>query len=98
MTFGHTGDGSWLEALLAVVISGVFRVVGSLALRLPNRGWLLVSGLVNLALGILVWSGWPVTGLWVLGTFIGVNWIFRGLAHVMLALALRSNRLEPLTT
>ena len=80
------------------VISGVFRVVGSLALRLPNRGWLLVSGLVNLALGILVWSGWPVTGLWVLGTFIGVNWIFRGLAQVMLALALRSHRLEPLTT
>jgi uncharacterized membrane protein HdeD (DUF308 family) len=80
------------------VISGVFRMVGSLALRLPNRGWLLVSGLVNLALGILVWSGWPVTGLWVLGTFIGVNWIFRGLAQVMLALALRSDRLEPLTT
>src|SRR5580692_2233638 len=42
------------------VISGVFRVVGSLALRLPNWGWLLVSGIVNLGLGIIVWSGWPV--------------------------------------
>ena len=80
------------------VISGVFRVVGSLALHLPNRGWLLVSGIVNLGLGIIVWSGWPATGLWVLGMFIGVNWIFRGWAQMMLALALRSHGLEPLTT
>jgi uncharacterized membrane protein HdeD (DUF308 family) len=80
------------------VISGVFRVIGSLALRVPNWGWLLLSGIVNLALGIIVWAGWPGTGLWVLGMFIGVNWIFRGWAQAMLALALRSHGLQPLTT
>ena len=87
-----------LTMLVAIylVISGVFRVVGSLALRLPHWGWLLVSGIVNLGLGMIVWSGWPVTGLWVLGMFIGVNWVFRGWAQVMLALALRSHRLQPL--
>jgi uncharacterized membrane protein HdeD (DUF308 family) len=79
------------------VVSGIFRVVGALALRLPHWGWLLTSGLINLGLGIIVWGGWPVTGLWVLGMFIGINLLFSGWARVMLALALRSHRLEPLT-
>jgi uncharacterized membrane protein HdeD (DUF308 family) len=79
------------------VVSGIFRVVGALALRLPHWGWLLTSGIINLGLGIIVWSGWPVTGLWVLGMFIGINLLFSGWARVMLALVLRSHRLEPLT-
>jgi uncharacterized membrane protein HdeD (DUF308 family) len=79
------------------VVSGIFRVVGALALRLPHWGWLLTSGIINLGLGIIVFSGWPVTGLWVLGMFIGINLLFSGWARVMLALALRSHRLEPLT-
>ncbi len=80
------------------VISGIFRIVGALALRLPHWGWLLTSGIVSLVLGIIVWGGWPVTGLWVLGMFIGIHLIFSGWARVMLALALRSHRLQPLTT
>jgi uncharacterized membrane protein HdeD (DUF308 family) len=88
-----------LTLLLAAyfVISGVFRIVGALALRLPHWGWLLVSGVINLGLGIIVWGGWPVTGLWVLGLFIGINLLFNGWARVMLAVALKSHRLEPAT-
>jgi len=88
-----------LTMLLAAyfVISGIFRIVGALALRLPHWGWLLVSGIINLGLGIIVWGGWPVTGLWVLGLFIGINLLFNGWARVMLALALKSHRLEPAT-
>jgi uncharacterized membrane protein HdeD (DUF308 family) len=92
MAFGNTEDGSWHAGAF-----GIFRVVGALALRLPHWGWLLTSGIINLGLGIIVWSGWPVTGLWVLGMFIGINLLFSGWARVMLALALRSHRLEPLT-
>jgi uncharacterized membrane protein HdeD (DUF308 family) len=79
------------------VISGIFRIVGALALRLPHWGWLLVSGIINLGLGIIVWGGWPATGLWVLGLFIGINLLFSGWARVMLALALKPNRLHPAT-
>jgi len=79
------------------LISGVFRVVGALALRLPNWGWLLASGIINIGLGIVVWSGWPVSGLWLLGTLLGVNLLFSGWARVMLAMALRSQPLHPLT-
>lgn len=79
------------------LISGIFRVVGALALRLPHWGWVLVSGMVNLGLGVIVWAGWPATGLWVLGLFIGINLLFRGWSLVMVALVLRSHGLQPST-
>lgn len=88
-----------LTLLLATyfVIAGIFRIVAALALRLPNWGWTLLNGVITFALGILVWGGWPVTGLWILGLFIGITMIFSGWARVMLALALRSHRLRPVT-
>ena len=88
-----------LTMLLATyfVVSGVFRIVAALALRLPNWGWTLASGVISLGLGIFVWGGWPVTGLWVLGLFIGINLLFAGWTRVMLAIMLRSSRWEPVT-
>ncbi len=88
-----------LTTMIAIyfVISGVFRVIGALSLRPLHWGWLLVSGLISLALGIIVWSGWPVSGLWFIGMLLGINLLFRGWTLVMLALALRSHPLKPLT-
>jgi uncharacterized membrane protein HdeD (DUF308 family) len=85
-----------ITLLLAVyfVIVGIFRIVTALALHLPNWGWTLCSGIITLTLGIIVWGGWPISGLWILGLFIGINLIFTGWAQVMLALALRGHRLE----
>jgi uncharacterized membrane protein HdeD (DUF308 family) len=74
---------------------GIFRIVTALALQLPNWGWNLLNGIITLALGVIVWGGWPVSGLWVLGLFIGINLLFTGWARVMLALALRGHRFEP---
>lgn len=87
-----------LTLLLAIyfLIAGVFRITGAITLHLPHRAWLLASGIVNVALGIIVWGGWPVSGLWVLGVLIGINMIFSGWARIMLALAVKSRRVEPL--
>jgi uncharacterized membrane protein HdeD (DUF308 family) len=85
-----------ITLLLAVyfVIAGIFRIVMALALQFPNWGWTLINGIITLALGVIVWGGWPVSGLWVLGLFIGINLIFTGWARVMLAMALRGDRFE----
>jgi len=87
-----------LTMLLATyfIVAGIFRIVAALALRPPNWGWILFTGIVTMGLGIFVWGGWPVSGLWVLGLFIGVTMIFSGWARVMLAVALRSHPLRPL--
>lgn len=88
-----------LTLLLATyfLIAGIFRIVAALTLRLPYWLWTLASGVISLALGIIVWGGWPVTALWVLGLFIGINLLFAGWARVMLAWMARSHRWEPLT-
>jgi uncharacterized membrane protein HdeD (DUF308 family) len=43
-----------------------------------------------LLLGILVLAQWPVSGLWVIGLFVGIELVFYGVAWIALALDLRS--------
>jgi uncharacterized membrane protein HdeD (DUF308 family) len=87
-----------MTLMLAVyfTIVGIVRIVAALTLRLPAWGWTIFTGLLTLALGLIVWGGWPVSGLWVIGLFIGIQMIFGGWARVMLALALRSSPHQPL--
>jgi len=87
-----------LTLLLAsyFVIAGVFRIVAAAVLHIPGRGWVLFNGLVTLALGIVVWGGWPASSFWVIGLFIGVTLILSGFARIMLALALRPSHFHPM--
>jgi uncharacterized membrane protein HdeD (DUF308 family) len=39
-------------------------------------------------LGILVLAQWPVSGLWAIGFFVGINLVFYGWAWIALALDL----------
>jgi uncharacterized membrane protein HdeD (DUF308 family) len=77
------------------IVAGVFRVVAALRLRTPHWGWGLASGGITLILGILVWTQWPVSSLWIIGLFIGIHLMFRGWAQVMLAAAAHSLPAEP---
>jgi uncharacterized membrane protein HdeD (DUF308 family) len=45
--------------------------------------------MVALILGLSIEQQWPVSGLWVMGLFIGIDMVFRGWSHVMLFLAAR---------
>ncbi len=46
---------------------------------------LIFSGLVDLALGALIWSGWPGTAAWVIGLLVGINLLFHGLYLIVLS-------------
>jgi uncharacterized membrane protein HdeD (DUF308 family) len=84
-----------LTLVMAVffIVEGVFRIGAAAALRLHSWGWQVLSGLLTLLLGLFVALGWPESGLWVIGMFVGIDLIFAGNALVMLALAAR--RLSP---
>lgn len=71
------------------IASGLFRIVGALTLDIENWGWMLVNGLVTLALGILIFAQWPEASLWVIGLFIGIDLLFSGWTNVLMGLMLR---------
>ena len=75
---------------VSLVVQGAFRIAAALATHADGRGWLLISGLASLLLGIFIWSEWPVSGIWVIGLFVGIELIFYGGAWIALALRLRS--------
>lgn len=68
-------------------LEGIAQIIWSLKLR-PFRawGWLLFSGLISLAMAFIIWSGWPATGLWVIGLLVGINLIFFGFTQLFIGL------------
>jgi uncharacterized membrane protein HdeD (DUF308 family) len=77
------------------VASGLVRVVSAVVHRFSGWGWSLLNGVVTLALGVLLWRGWPGDGLWVIGTLVGIELLFSGWSLVMLGLAVRSLAAPP---
>jgi uncharacterized membrane protein HdeD (DUF308 family) len=72
------------------LVTGLFQMIEPLWISLPGSGWLVFDGLVSLVLGILVLAQWPVSGLWVIGLFVGIRLIFFGSAWIAMALGLRT--------
>jgi uncharacterized membrane protein HdeD (DUF308 family) len=80
-----------LTVLIAAyfLVSGAFRIAAALSVDIPHRGLAIFGGIVTLVLGFLVWSEMPGSALWLIGTFLGIDLLFRGWWAVTLALALR---------
>lgn len=76
---------------LTVVLAAIFIVDGVLraimGVRLRPRGgwfWLVLGGVVSVALGVLLFAGLPGTALWAVGLLLGINLIFAGAAYLAL--------------
>jgi len=92
---GHPILGLAFLTLLLVgyfVAEGVWKIVVSFRYK-PATGWkwLLASGALSLLLGLLIWSQWPVSGMWAVGVLVGVNLFGTGLALVTLASTLNKS-------
>jgi len=72
------------------LVAGLFQVITPLVVSLPEWGWHVLNGIITLVLGILILAQWPVSGLWVIGLFVGIELIFYGAAWIALALRLRA--------
>jgi uncharacterized membrane protein HdeD (DUF308 family) len=73
------------------VVSGVFKILASLLYRFQQWGWVLLSGVLGLALGCMILADWPEASLWVIGLFVGIDLIFYGWTWILLALAAKQN-------
>ena len=77
-----------------LIVEGFFVIAASLQMRTtPGWVWTLFNGIAALALGILVYRGWPSTSFSVLGYFFGINLVLKGAAQFALGFAARAGTL-----
>jgi uncharacterized membrane protein HdeD (DUF308 family) len=71
------------------IVGGTFRAIGAGALQFPQWGWAVLSGIISVALGVMLLVQLPVSSLWFIGLAIGIDFIFDGGAFIALGSALR---------
>ena len=72
------------------MVGGIFKIIAALSYRFAGWGWPLVGGVIDVILGVMSWQQWPSSALWVIGLFVGISLLFRGLNWIGLGLALRT--------
>tara|TARA_R110002111_G_scaffold236344_1_gene297545 strand:- start:2896 stop:3459 length:564 start_codon:yes stop_codon:yes gene_type:complete len=71
----------FLTMLMAMffIFEGAWKIAMAFGVQ-PNNGRnsILFSGVISLLLGGLIWSQWPLSGLWAVGTLVGVDFLLTG--------------------
>jgi uncharacterized membrane protein HdeD (DUF308 family) len=81
-----------LTLLLSIflLVEGVLEIIFYFNIRsVASAGWVLFDGIITLVLGFLVWTQWPSSSGWLIGTLIGISLIFSGISRFMLSSAFR---------
>jgi uncharacterized membrane protein HdeD (DUF308 family) len=76
-------------AALTLVLAGYFISVGALKIvfafqerPMPGWGFVLLNGIISMALGALLAYQWPFSGIWAVGTLVGVDFMFGGFSLI----------------
>ena len=79
---------------VALVVSGIMRIVLAFGMKegMPWM-WIVLSGVITFLLGAIILAHWPVSSVYVLGLFLGIDLVFAGVGWIGLGLGLRRNRL-----
>jgi uncharacterized membrane protein HdeD (DUF308 family) len=76
-----------------LIFAGIARLVMAATHRHIPGLWLVVlSGIISLAVGILLYLSLPWASLWVVGTLIAVELVFHGISWVQFGLSLKRTR------
>jgi uncharacterized membrane protein HdeD (DUF308 family) len=70
------------------LIGGLYQLVYAFWTHLPGYGWQALNGVVCSVLGFLLLAQWPVSGLYAIGLFVGIDLILYGWTWIALALDL----------
>lgn len=77
----------WIAAFCFIV--GIFRMLAALIIRFEEWGWVFFNGLITFILGVSIYSEWPLSGLWIIGLFVGIDMILSGWSWILLSLSAR---------
>jgi uncharacterized membrane protein HdeD (DUF308 family) len=84
---------AWLTLILgaALVASGIVRIFLGFNMQHGSPWiWVVVSGLITLLLGLIILAHWPVSSLWTLGIFLGVDLVLAGASWIGVGMGLRT--------
>jgi len=82
-----------LTLLLAAyfILDGISEIfVGFEVGTATGGGWLLFGGVISLVLGVMIWSQFPLSGMWAIGILLGIKLFLVGLTMVTAGSALQS--------
>ena len=66
---------------ITIFAQGIIQVIMAFQIRRASRnwGWILISGIIGIIFGIVVFSSFPSIAAWLLGTLLGINLLFDGI-------------------
>ncbi len=82
-----------LTILLAafLLVEGFFKIIHSFQMKpAANWGWLLVSGIASVILGVMIWGEFPQSSAFIIGLLVGIYFLINGISMVMISFALKS--------
>src|ERR1700745_3689396 len=78
----------------SLVASGIMRIILAFSMKRETPWvWVVLSGVIALLLGLLILAPWPVSSLYILGLFLGIDLIMAGVGWIALGFGLRRSRL-----
>ncbi len=83
-----SAEAATLVMSIFFIIAGLYQLISALWSHVPGYGWQAASGAISTILGILLLTQWPVSGLYAIGLFVGIDLIFYGWAWAALAIDL----------
>lgn len=81
-----------LTILLAafLLVEGIFKIIHSFQMKpAANWGWLLVSGIASVVLGVMIWGEFPESSAFIIGLLVGIYFLLNGISMVMISFALK---------
>ena len=77
----------------SLVASGIMRIILAFSMKRETPWiWVALSGAITLLLGVLILARWPVSSLYILGLFLGIDLVMAGAGWVGIGLGLRRPR------
>jgi uncharacterized membrane protein HdeD (DUF308 family) len=75
----------------SLVASGIMRIVLAFSMKEGAPWiWVALSGAITLLLGIVILAHWPVSGLYILGLFLGIDLVLAGASWIAVGFGLRA--------
>jgi len=72
------------------LVIGLFRLIAGIQGRsggVPNAGWMIVNGILSIAIAVLVLLDLPSSAAWAIGLLVGIQLLFDGMMLITTAMA-----------